>query len=133
MPAKKKRRKVQDVRKVLKGSKVAKVRKIHKVLKVTKVSRVSKIKPLPKLTAELFDISGKKQGTIALPKEVFGQKPNKKLLAQANQFSREIVLFLLLTPNRDGQTILNQALVSTNAIALKTYLDAIKATLDLTH
>ncbi|OGD97424.1 50S ribosomal protein L4 [Candidatus Curtissbacteria bacterium RIFCSPLOWO2_01_FULL_38_11b] len=38
---------------------------------------------MPKLKAELFDISGKKQGTIALPYEVFGQKVNKKLLAQA--------------------------------------------------
>ena len=45
--------------------------------------KVSKGKTSPKLTAELFDISGKKQGTIALPYEVFGQKVNKKLLAQA--------------------------------------------------
>jgi len=35
------------------------------------------------LTAPLFDVAGKNQGKIALPKEVFGQKPNKKLLAQA--------------------------------------------------
>lgn len=35
------------------------------------------------LTVQMFDISGKSAGTIALPKEVFGQTPNQNLLAQA--------------------------------------------------
>ncbi|OGD85479.1 50S ribosomal protein L4 [Candidatus Curtissbacteria bacterium RBG_13_35_7] len=36
-----------------------------------------------KLSAEVFDLNGKKQGILALPKEFFGQKVNKKLLTQA--------------------------------------------------
>lgn len=73
-----------------------------KALKVSKVSQVSKAARSPDakkqvaktprstakpksspLTAEVYDISGKKQGTINLPKEIFGQKPNQKLTAQA--------------------------------------------------
>ncbi len=38
---------------------------------------------MPKIAAEVFDIAGKKQEKLALPKEIFGQKPNEKLLAQA--------------------------------------------------
>lgn len=34
-------------------------------------------------TVTVFDISGKAQGTLALPKEFFAQKVNKKLLAHA--------------------------------------------------
>ena len=35
------------------------------------------------LTAQVYDINGKKQGTISLPKEIFAKKPNQKLIAQA--------------------------------------------------
>lgn len=35
------------------------------------------------LTVQAFDMAGKAAGTITLPKEIFGQKPNKNLLAQA--------------------------------------------------
>ena len=35
------------------------------------------------LTAQVYDINGKKQGTISLPKEIFAKKPNQKLTAQA--------------------------------------------------
>ena len=35
------------------------------------------------LTVPVFDIKGKPAGTITLPKEVFGQKINQKLIAQA--------------------------------------------------
>ncbi len=35
------------------------------------------------LTVNVFDVLGKSAGTILLPKETFGQKPNKKLLTQA--------------------------------------------------
>lgn len=34
-------------------------------------------------SAEVFDIRGRKLKQIALPKEIFGQKPNERLLAQA--------------------------------------------------
>lgn len=36
-----------------------------------------------RLTARIYDVQGKPTGTVSLPKEVFGQKPNAKLLAQA--------------------------------------------------
>lgn len=35
------------------------------------------------LTVRIFDIQGRSTGTTTLPKEIFGQKPNSKLLAQA--------------------------------------------------
>jgi len=35
------------------------------------------------LSASVYDINGRAQGTVTLPKEFFGQKPNEKLLAQA--------------------------------------------------
>ena len=35
------------------------------------------------LTVRVFDIAGRSAGTISLPKETFGQKPNPRLLAQA--------------------------------------------------
>lgn len=42
-------------------------------------------KPTPPkgLSAPIYDIAGKKQGSFKLPKEVFGAKPNQKLIAQA--------------------------------------------------
>ncbi|OGD92565.1 50S ribosomal protein L4 [Candidatus Curtissbacteria bacterium RIFCSPHIGHO2_01_FULL_41_44] len=38
---------------------------------------------MPKLAAQVFDTQGRVQGTINLPKEIFGQTPNQNLLAQA--------------------------------------------------
>lgn len=35
------------------------------------------------LTVKVFDIQGKSHSTVTLPKEIFGQKPNPKLLARA--------------------------------------------------
>jgi large subunit ribosomal protein L4 len=35
------------------------------------------------ISAPVFDITGKSQGHLNLPKEIFGQKPNKQLLSQA--------------------------------------------------
>jgi len=35
------------------------------------------------LSVPAFDINGRSIGKIALPREIFGQKPNEKLLAQA--------------------------------------------------
>lgn len=35
------------------------------------------------LTVKVYDINGKVTGSTTLPKEIFGQKPNKNLLAQA--------------------------------------------------
>src|SRR6266480_4918476 len=54
-----------------------------------KVAEVAVKKPTVKLAvpkgiaAPIFDIEGKSLGQLSLPKEVFGQKPNKNLLAQA--------------------------------------------------
>ena len=54
----------------------------NKTLKAaTKVSAPAK--KLVGLTVGVFDLSGKSVGTITLPKEIFGQTPNKNLLAQA--------------------------------------------------
>lgn len=93
-------------------SKKAKVAKVSKVTKVTEKKSVVKtskpkaiktvVKPVNKtakpktvtassvkstaskgLSAAVFDITGKSQGTITLPSEMFGQKVNKNLLAQA--------------------------------------------------
>lgn len=43
-------------------------------------------KPEPKTTGlvvKMFDLKGRATGSLTLPKEIFGQAPNKKLLAQA--------------------------------------------------
>lgn len=46
-------------------------------------SVVTKKKSAVGLTVKMFDIHGKSIGTVNLPKEIFGQKPNPNLLAQA--------------------------------------------------
>lgn len=57
--------------------------------KVTTKKTTSKIATKPavsrndKLSIPVYSLLGKKTGTLDLPKEVFGQKVNKKLLAQA--------------------------------------------------
>lgn len=43
----------------------------------------SQKKPASPLVAQAFDIQGKPQGRVALPKDIFGLKPNPRLLAQA--------------------------------------------------
>lgn len=48
-----------------------------------KVALPKKSTKISSLTAQVYDISGKKQGTINLPKEIFGAKLNQKLIAQA--------------------------------------------------
>ncbi|OGD83639.1 50S ribosomal protein L4 [Candidatus Curtissbacteria bacterium RBG_13_40_7] len=35
------------------------------------------------MSAPVYDITGRSQGTVVLPKEFFGQKPNNQLLSQA--------------------------------------------------
>lgn len=50
--------------------------------KTAKKSSESKVQTST-LSAEVFDTTGKKQGTFSLPKEIFGQKVNKALLSQA--------------------------------------------------
>ena len=67
-----------------------------KVTKAQKEKRVALVKPKvgkqqaqtkPKatsgLTAKVFDTYGKPQGTVSLPKEIFGVEPNLSLLSQA--------------------------------------------------
>ncbi len=52
---------------------------------VKKVALVKKVAPrkLTGLSVSMYSLAGKAVGTLALPKEVFGQKVNKKLLTQA--------------------------------------------------
>src|SRR3972149_659696 len=60
--------------------------KTKKSVKKTVVTRKVKAKTtttVSKLSVPLFNIDGGSQGNITLPKEIFGQKPNKNLLAQA--------------------------------------------------
>lgn len=87
-----------------KDSREKKILKVHKVLKSkdkpeksakrSVSSTVAKpVKPSPsvvggkvkssKLSADVYDLSGRKKGTQTLPKELFGAKVNQKLLAQA--------------------------------------------------
>src|SRR3990167_9833345 len=59
--------------------------KTKKSVKKTVVARKAKAKTtttVSKLSVPLFNIDGESQGNIVLPKEIFGQKPNKNLLAQ---------------------------------------------------
>src|SRR3990167_11477884 len=74
------------VRKVSKATKAQKVKKVQTSKKVSKAkSTVAKTKKTAtsKLTAELYNISGKKEGQLALPQDIFGSKVNKQLLSQA--------------------------------------------------
>lgn len=70
----------------------SKTKKIQPKVKVTSTkvnekvhgtSAKSKHKKLSALSVPVFDPTGKSQGFISLPKEVFGQNPNENLLAQA--------------------------------------------------
>lgn len=55
---------------------------VPSVIKKRSVTRTTKSKP-NSLTVKVFDLKGKVAGSVTLPKEIFGQKPNLKLLAQA--------------------------------------------------
>lgn len=60
--------------------------KTKKSVEKTVVVRKAKAKTtttVSKLSVPLFNVDGRLQGNITLPKEIFGQKPNKNLLAQA--------------------------------------------------
>lgn len=56
--------------------------KAAKVAKVTKAAKPTAQKSTG-LTLQLVNIQGKPSGTLSLSKDIFGQKPNSKLLAQA--------------------------------------------------
>jgi len=51
--------------------------------KKTKAKSVLQKRRVPTTVVQVFDIYGRSQGTAVLPKEIFGQKPNEKLLSQA--------------------------------------------------
>ena len=77
------------VKKVATKSTAAKT-SVAKTAKAASIPVVKTVKPksaaAPKptgLSAAVFDIAGKSQGTISLPKDMFGQTVNKNLLAQA--------------------------------------------------
>lgn len=57
---------------------------VNSVIKKRSASQGTKSKP-NSLTVKVFDIGGKSVGTLTLVKEIFGLKPNLKLLAQANR------------------------------------------------
>ena len=70
--------------------KVSKVTKSPKVVKTARKSMTKRESDSPAQTkkttgpvAEVFNISGKKEGSVSLSREIFGAKVNKKLLAQA--------------------------------------------------
>lgn len=67
------------------AKKVSRVPKVSKTksVKLVKSSLSSVAKSKSKLTAEVYDINGRKKGIQALPEEIFGVKVNEKLLSQA--------------------------------------------------
>lgn len=69
-----------------KVKKPIKTRAVKTLAKMQTVKTTKKPANKPKesgLNVPMFDITGKSQGTISLPKEIFGVKPNERLLAQA--------------------------------------------------
>src|SRR5579872_1121165 len=63
---------------------VVKKETVKKEIKTTTSAPKKETTPkIGALTVQAFDMSGKSTGTVTLPKEVFGQKPNKNLLSQA--------------------------------------------------
>lgn len=88
MPSKK-------VSKIIKVSKVTKVlkpkletKKVAKKVKSTTPKKVVETKSIKTVkstgpSVQVYNTSGNVAGTITLPKEIFGQKPNKSLLSQA--------------------------------------------------
>ncbi|HSX19084.1 MAG TPA: 50S ribosomal protein L4 [Candidatus Saccharimonadales bacterium] len=67
---------------------MAEVKKVTSKKETVKIAPKAAVKKeaAPKtggLTLQAYDMTGKSAGTVTLPKEVFGQKPNKNLLAQA--------------------------------------------------
>ena len=72
--------------KSVKPDHIKKPRSKTKIAVESVVARKAKAKTtttVSKLSVPLFNIDGGSQGNITLPKEIFGQKPNKNLLAQA--------------------------------------------------
>lgn len=60
---------------------------MEKEIKKEKKEKIVEVKKEPKkktgLTLAIYDMTGKEVGELELPKEIFGIKPNKELLAQA--------------------------------------------------
>ncbi|MBI3283130.1 50S ribosomal protein L4 [Candidatus Curtissbacteria bacterium] len=68
------------------ATKVSKISKKPKIVRVAAKTTPKKQVMAPKTTGlvvKVFDLKGKAAGTVTLPKEIFGQTPNRKLLAQA--------------------------------------------------
>ncbi len=64
------------------GSKTEKAKTLKSKPSSSKKSPIVVLKTTS-LTVKVFDIQGKSTGTVSLPKEIFGQIPNKNLLMQA--------------------------------------------------
>src|SRR3989338_4926037 len=66
-------------KKVAEESKIPKVQKVSKA----KLAATKSKSALSKLSAEVYDTNGRRQGSFNLPKEFFGQTVNESLLTQA--------------------------------------------------
>lgn len=68
--------------KIVAAKKVASAKAPVSIKKTAPKPKVTEIKSTG-LTVKVYDTNGKITGSTTLPKEIFGQKPNKNLLAQA--------------------------------------------------
>lgn len=60
------------------------VKKVKSATQKSKVTKAGlKVSKTSKFSVPVFNLSGKKTGVVSLPKEIFGAKVNKKLMAQA--------------------------------------------------
>ena len=69
--------KIVDKKRIAEGTE-KRSRKAQKTPKIVKSKSTTQV-----VTAGLYDINGRSFGKVILPKEIFGQKPNEQLLAQA--------------------------------------------------
>lgn len=71
------------VKKVSDGKTLAQRKQSKASYKTKTAAKPNSLTPRGELSVSVFDISGKSQGKIALPKEIFGVKLKQELLAQA--------------------------------------------------
>ena len=64
-------------------SQKSKVKSTTQKSKVVRTSTTKAVSRTSKFTVPVFNLSGKKKGSVELPKEIFGAKINERLMAQA--------------------------------------------------
>src|SRR3989344_1058804 len=64
-------------------SQKSKVKSTTQKSKVVRTSTTKAVSRTSKFTVPVFNLSGKKKGSVELPKEIFGAKINQRLMAQA--------------------------------------------------